>query len=248
DLNGFSDTIGALTVNGVTASVTIGTGTLTTNGTVTMTGGSIASTGAGKLVLVDSFVLANAASTSASISGNLDLGAGTRIFNVAAGTADPDLDLTAVVTNGGLSKGGLGTLRLSGTGNNTYTGLTTVSAGILELAKTGGSAFAMAGNLTIDGGVARAFADNELSTATTVTVNAAGTFDLNSFDDFMGPLTVVGGSATIGTGVLTTSLVTMTGGSIASTGAGFLSLEGSVTTNAASTTATISGFIDLELA
>src|SRR5205823_163733 len=145
DLNNHTDSISLTVVGG---SVTIGTGTLFT-GSVTMTGGSIASTGAGKLVADD--VTTNAASAPATISGNLDLGGSTSLVNVtvADGAADPDLDIAAVISNGGFVKKGTGTLRLSGSSANTYTGLTSVfDGGLLELAKTGG-AVAVPGDLDI---------------------------------------------------------------------------------------------------
>src|SRR5205823_3151312 len=89
-------------------------------------------------------------------------------------------------------------------------------------------------------------------------------FDLNSFLDSIGALTVVGGSVTLVTGTLMTGPVTMTGGnvtigagtlmagaltmaagSIASTGAGKLVLQGSMRSGAATAPATISGNLDL---
>src|SRR6185369_9587856 len=65
DLAGFSGTIGGLTVNSgvIGGSVTTGVGTLTIGGNVSSSGGA----------------------ANASISGNLDLGAVTRSFNVVDG-------------------------------------------------------------------------------------------------------------------------------------------------------------------
>ena len=111
DLNGFSDTIGPLTLTG--GQVMTGAGTLTLNGDVT----------------------ANSSTNPATISGNLSLGSATRSFSVAAGSANPDLTISAVISGNagvGLTKEGLGTLRLSGT--NTYSGLTTVKASFLDVA------------------------------------------------------------------------------------------------------------------
>jgi autotransporter-associated beta strand protein len=242
DVNNLAATIGPLRVSG--GSVTIGTGMLTV-GSLTMSGGGIASTGTGTLALQGD-VTTNTAGFAATISGNLDLGGATHTFDVAEGLPTIDLDISAVITNGGFTKSGGGTLHLSGSGNNTYTGLTTVSAGTLELAKSGGFAFAMGGNLTINNAVVRALADREIGTATTVTVNGGGTFDFNNFDDFMGPLTVNGGSVTIGTGLVEAHLVTMTGGSITSTGTGELDLLDNLTTNQSPVPATISGRLQLQ--
>lgn len=110
DLNNFSDAIGALTVNSGTTggSVTTGTGVLTLGGNVTSTGGA----------------------ANASISGNLALGA-TRTFTTT-NSAD-GLSVSAVISGVtfGVTKAGSGTLTLSGV--NTYTGVTTISAGVLSV-------------------------------------------------------------------------------------------------------------------
>jgi autotransporter-associated beta strand protein len=66
------------------------------------------------------------------LSGALDLGAGTRTFNVGLGTGPIyDLGISAVITNGSLTKTGTGRLCLSGV--NTYAGETLVNAGTLVL-------------------------------------------------------------------------------------------------------------------
>lgn len=110
DLNNFSDAIGALTVNSGTTggSVTTGTGVLTLGGNVTSTGGA----------------------ANASISGNLALGA-TRTFTTT-NSAD-GLTVSAVISGAafGITKAGSGTLTLSGV--NSYTGVSTISAGVLSV-------------------------------------------------------------------------------------------------------------------
>jgi autotransporter-associated beta strand protein len=128
DINNLSETTGSLTVQG--GSVTIGTGTYLPDGAVTMTGGSITSTGSGKLQLSGS-VTTNANSVPATINGNLDLGGATRTFTVADGAADPDLDIAALVSNGDLTKAGAGTLAVDA--NSTGTGANTVNAGVLQV-------------------------------------------------------------------------------------------------------------------
>ena len=110
DLNGFSDTIGSLTLTGGT--VATGVGVLTLGGDVT----------------------ANASSVTAVISGNLSLGSATRTITVAAGSANPDLTISAAISGNigvGLSKTGPGLLRLSG--SNTYSGVTTVQEAFLDV-------------------------------------------------------------------------------------------------------------------
>jgi autotransporter-associated beta strand protein len=119
DLAGFSDTIGALELTGGTVE--------TLGGTLTLAG----------------HVAVNASATTAEINGNLNVGSSNRIFNVASGTANPDLTISANVSGGshvipgpilvfaGIVKEGAGFMVLSGT-NNTYNGPTILNAGSLE--------------------------------------------------------------------------------------------------------------------
>ena len=132
DLNNFSDTIGALTVNSGTlgGTVTTGSGTLTLGGNVTSTGGG----------------------TNAVISGNLNLGAANR--TVTTTNAADGLTISAAISGPrNLTKAGAGTLTL--TGANTYTGVTTVSAGTLafnSIANVGGGASALGAPTTAANG------------------------------------------------------------------------------------------------
>jgi autotransporter-associated beta strand protein len=61
--------------------------------------------------------------------GTVDLDGGNRTVTVADGTAVTDFSVSAVITNGGLTKAGAGTLELSG--DNLYDGTTSVNAGTL---------------------------------------------------------------------------------------------------------------------
>jgi autotransporter-associated beta strand protein len=114
DLNNNSDTISTLVLAGGT--VETEGGTLTLGGNVTF----------------------DTTSSKASINGNLSLDGTTRTVTVDSGTGTDTIG--AVISNGSLtkkgslSKAGTGTLVLSG--DNTYTGLTTVSAGTLEVQTT----------------------------------------------------------------------------------------------------------------
>jgi autotransporter-associated beta strand protein len=111
DLNNFDEGIGALTLH--SGRVETGTGTLTLLGDLTS--------------------LADIATeyTNAFINGYLALNNLQRDFIVGNGTADPDLIVQAVVSNGGITKSGAGNLFLSGA--NTYGGNTYVQAGVLEV-------------------------------------------------------------------------------------------------------------------
>ncbi|MCX6792637.1 MAG: autotransporter-associated beta strand repeat-containing protein [Candidatus Falkowbacteria bacterium] len=113
DLNGNSDTIGALNLNAGT--VRSGSGTLTLGGTVTTTANN---------------------NVSSTISGNLGLGA-ARSFNIGDSVVDNDVVVSAVISGAfAITKDtGAGVLVFSG--NNTYTGTTTINAGTLRLGANG---------------------------------------------------------------------------------------------------------------
>lgn len=92
DLNGRSDTIGTLTMNG----------------------SGVVQTGAGTLTVTD--LVTNLLSlTAGTINGNLNLGGDILLFSIADSAAPPiDLTVTAVMSNGTLQKNGTGTLALTG--------------------------------------------------------------------------------------------------------------------------------------
>jgi fibronectin-binding autotransporter adhesin len=141
---------------------------------------------------------------------------------------------------GGLTKSGTGTLTLSGTVANTYTGLTTVSGGELDLGKTSGIN-AIGGNITIGDGTGtdtlKLLAANQIADTATVTMNnAGGVFDLNGNAETIGGLsgTSSGASITLGSGTLTINQTTTTSfagvisgtGGLTKSGTGSLTLSG----------------------
>jgi autotransporter-associated beta strand protein len=115
---------------------------------------------------------------SAAQAGSVDLGSATRLITINKGPPTIDLSITAIITGtGGLTKGGSGTMQLSGA--NTYSGGTTIAAGILTLsgaaAKLGAGnvivqASASGSELQIQSGVSNAIAN----TATLSISNGAG--------------------------------------------------------------------------
>ena len=147
DLNNFSDVIGSLKLTGGT--VTTGSGTLTLGGTLT----------------------ANASATTSTITGNLGLGA-NRTFTINDGTATDDLLVSAVISGAfSLTKSGAGTVVLGG--NNTYSGLTTISAGLL-IATANNALGTTAGTTTMSSGAALGFRGG-FTYSTAEAVSAKGT-------------------------------------------------------------------------
>jgi autotransporter-associated beta strand protein len=130
-----------------TAPVTINGGVWQDNrdetvGPLTMTAGSI-NVNSGKTLTLAGDVTVTASPNTSTITGNLDLGGATRKFSVADGSQVDDLIIDGAIYDGGLTKDGAGTLTMRGL-NNTYTGTTTVTSGVLTLSK-------LPGGLGIDG-------------------------------------------------------------------------------------------------
>jgi fibronectin-binding autotransporter adhesin len=105
---------------------------------------------------------------------NGSLSSGTS-YAVQAGTVSASLLGSAALT-----KSGTGTVTLSGT--NSYTGLTTVSAGTLAL--TGGAAIADASDITVSGGTLNLSAGSETLGAVTITGGAITNGTLTSNNSF----------------------------------------------------------------
>jgi fibronectin-binding autotransporter adhesin len=135
DLNNFNESIGTLSMTG--GNVTTGTGTLTLGGNVT----------------------GNAAASTATITGLLALG-GNRSFMINDGAVAVDMNITAAVSGAfSFTKAGSGELVLSGA--NSYTGLTTVSSGVLNIQNSSGLGTTASGTtislgaaLQLQGGIA----------------------------------------------------------------------------------------------
>jgi autotransporter-associated beta strand protein len=144
--------------NGATG---LGAGTIAVSGTVT-SGNMTFASGSGTIVLSG---------------GTIDLGA-TSVISVNNAGNTISSSLSGAATS--MTKAGTGTLTLSGAVANSYTGLTTVSGGVLALGKTGGVA-AIGGDLTISGGDVTFAAEgvqNQIADTSTVTVTG-GTSTLN---------------------------------------------------------------------
>jgi fibronectin-binding autotransporter adhesin len=127
--------------------------------------------------------------------------------------------------SGGLIKVATGTLTLSGTNANTFSGGTTVAGGTLALDKAVNNG-AVPSDLTIGSAVAavlvRHLRSDQIANNAIVTILAQGTLDLNGVTDIIGGLI-------------------MSGGSLAESGSGAIHLNGNLTVNASASPATITG-------
>jgi len=97
--------------------------------------------------------------------------------NTAAFSGTGNFELSGVVGNSGvagqITKGGSGILTLSGSAENVYTGLTTVSGGTLRLDKSSGNA--IIGNVTVSsGGTLLLARSNQVDSGTGDTVTLSG--------------------------------------------------------------------------
>lgn len=175
DLNGFSETVGGLTLSSPTT-------------TVANAGQSVSivnsAGGAAVLTITGTFVY-NAGSVGfengqATISANLDTGNPARNLTIGNGAAAVDLLISGVIsgTGNGFNKAGSGNLVISGA--NTYTGPTSVSAGTLTLGASNtlpeGTVMSI-GAATLDAG---AFSNPTTVTTRTLDVTAAATINFDA--------------------------------------------------------------------
>ncbi len=213
-----SETIGALTINDGTFSVGANASVGLSVASLNMTGGKVQMNMSNQSLTLNGDVTATSDATgSAQISGGqLNLGAATRTFFINDGPQDQDFLVTAAVignAGSGLSKTNFGAMRLAGSASNSYTGQTTVLAGTLELAKTGGNAFS--GSLVVGNNVGGAEADvvrlingDQIPNNVTVTVNGSGLLDTNGKTEFVNTLDVLGGHVTTGTTAGSLTIIT----------------------------------------
>ncbi|MEX0642275.1 MAG: GH25 family lysozyme [Pirellulales bacterium] len=158
--------------------------------------------------------LNNATATIANGSGSgntgfVDLSGGAPIFTIGNGTSDVDLDVAVPITNGGLSKAGAGTMRLSG--NNTFFGAVTVKAGVLRYGHSSG-----------------------LTSSTAVAVNNGGTLDMNGISDTIASLASAAGNTT-GVVMQGTAGLTLAAASGGNSFGGTITGSGTFTKNGAAT-------------
>jgi fibronectin-binding autotransporter adhesin len=100
-----------------------------------------------------------------------------------------------------------GTGKITGT-----TGITKTGTGTLTISNTGGNDFT--GAILIQGGTVSTGADNVLPDAGAITAATGGTFNLQNRTDTVGTVNITGGNVIVGSGALTASVINATGGSL----------------------------------
>jgi autotransporter-associated beta strand protein len=190
-----TEAFSSLVVNGGTADVN--TGTLIISA-LSMTGGSLTAAGSGQVQLNGNVTPTISAAGGATVNGgHVQMGNAVRTYTVTDGPAAVDLGVDSEIRGtAGLLKSGPGTMALVGGISNTYSGPTTVSGGVLVLNKNGrvGAAVAVPAELTINGGAVREEFNDQIADTAIVNVNVGGRFDLNGQSDTVGPVTVTGGT------------------------------------------------------
>jgi len=201
-----------------TGTINLDGGTLATNRTITgglyaasifnFNGGTLKANGT-TVTLATSLTTVNVRNGGAVID--------TNSFNISIAKALTHSSINGDnATDGGLTKNGLGILTLSGTVANTYTGVTLINAGELDLSKTAGIN-AIAGFITIGTGtttamlkllVSEQIADTSVITLIGTSSNA-GIFRLNGKAETVGGLISTGGAGIVENESATSTTLTL---------------------------------------
>ena len=236
--------------SGISNPITLGSAVTTIN---TLNQSASGGTSAATIDLAGQTLAVNGILAGADGAGSLTIGtgSGSNLGTLKAATpggelvlnnysaAAPGLIINSVIANNtsasSLTHSGTGTTQL--TAANTYTGMTTVNGGELDL--NTGVGQAIAGNLTVTGGTAKLLQGSQINTASSVSVSG-GTFDINSNSQTLAGVQLTGGSIIGTSGVLTsTGTFDMQNGSVSAILAGSVGLtktsDGTVTLSAANT-------------
>lgn len=197
NLNGNTETIatynlftGPSLLNGGTLNLNSGGNALTMRFASITSGGTVAITGGGTVVYDDTDGVI------ASISTTVDLGGGVIVFDIADGPNSIDMRINNTIFNGGLTKIGPGTLELLGM--NTYSGGTIITDGTVT-----GTTSGIQGNITNN--------SNLIFNQTSVGGNYSGIIDGTGMVDKQGSATVffIGGNSNTYTGLTTITTGTL---------------------------------------
>ena len=182
-----------------------------------ISGSGIGSTGAIRNIsgnnTLNSAIALNASTTlgadagTLAITGDINLGSSQTLTTTGAGT----INLSGALNgSSGVTQAGTGTLILSGSTANSYTGTTTVNSGTLQLNKTAGTNAIGGGALTVGDGIGAAntatvalLASNQIADhAGLVTINSDGRLNLNNQSESINTLAGTGSIAFGTTGYL----------------------------------------------
>jgi len=239
-------------MSGTGAFTKSGIGTLTVSGVNTYTGATTINGGTLSIESITNGGIAGALGNSTNAAGNLILGGGElaytgstastdRAFTLAADTTSTinvtqsgtslTISGAAASTTGSLAKAGAGTLILSG--NNSYSGTTTISAGTLSLNNAALNNQTIQGNININGGALNLGAGHQIADSSNITLSS-GTMAVANRTESINAMSMSGGNLTISTGVLTLgaagSLSNFTGGVVTISGT-----NGRINTNGTTT-------------
>lgn len=151
---------------------------------------------------------------------NLNAAGSSRVFNVADGLATDDLIVSVKMRDGasladgsgtatvasnlsGFTKDGAGKMVLRGATNNLFTGVVTVAAGTLELAKTAAQNSISGSELAINSGaLVQQRTSNQIADTATITNNGTWDLDFGNASDTVGKIqgTTAGAEIRVGPG------------------------------------------------
>jgi autotransporter-associated beta strand protein len=176
---------GGLSMTGQTVALNKGTAD-SAKGSELLLNGNVTSTG------TNSFTFGNSV-------GSSQVNLGTTVTWETTNLADVTTINPVVTGSGGLTKTGLGALKLYGAEANTYQGTTTVSAGTLNLGKTAG-VDAIARDVLVNGGTLDWDISNQLNDLVNITMTS-GALKFDGLNETFASLTQSGGNTNPGGGV-----------------------------------------------
>lgn len=238
DIGSFINIGGKLTIGNM-ARVTVGaSGTMNVTGVTELNGSTlqIANGGGASNFGLGGNVNTLANSQSAIIDGqndsdsflNLNAAGSARTFNVADGTATDDLIVSVIMRDGtsladgsgtttvaanqsGITKTGDGKMVIRGITGNTFTGVSTVSAGTLELAKGGGNAISGSALIINAGATVQQRNTNQILDTANVTNNGVWDLDFGNASETVAKIEGTTAAAEIRVGPGTALTTTFTG-------------------------------------